>query len=151
MEQKSYKRRIYLIDRPFQFRFILYNVFVAIIVSLIYYAANQYFFWKLASLGRAAGLPTNHVFFEFIGQQTGLMNRVFFITGLATTTLLFIHGIFMSHKIAGPIYRMRQHLLGIAGGKKPSPVRFRKGDYFPELADAFNAQFKPGEDTSKVA
>jgi hypothetical protein len=42
--------------------------------------------------------------------------------------------------VAGPLYRLRKHLSAVARGETHSDVRFRKGDFFPEVADAYNLQ-----------
>ena len=51
---------------------------------------------------------------------------------------MFIICIFFSHKVAGPLYKLNQYLLKIANDEHVDEIRFRKGDYFPELADSFN-------------
>ena len=46
--------------------------------------------------------------------------------------------IFLSHRIAGPLYRLERHLLEVAKGKEPKDSNFRKGDYYQPLAEACN-------------
>ena len=48
---------------------------------------------------------------------------------------VFITGIFQSHKIAGPIYKVRLMLKEIIQGSVPQSIKFRDGDHFPELAE----------------
>lgn len=57
---------------------------------------------------------------------------------LGFTTLVFIIGIFFTHKIAGPIYKMKKHLRMIRDGQTSDDLYFRKGDHFQELAEEFN-------------
>jgi signal transduction histidine kinase len=54
------------------------------------------------------------------------------------TILVFIIGIFFTHRIAGPIYKMKKHLRLIRDGHTTDDLYFRKGDHFQELADEFN-------------
>ncbi len=49
--------------------------------------------------------------------------------------LLFIYGVFLTHKIAGPIYVMRQYCKEIQQGKVPKFRPLRKGDL---LIDFYN-------------
>jgi len=42
--------------------------------------------------------------------------------------LLFIYGVYLTHKIAGPIYVMRQYCKEIQQGKAPQFRQLRKGD-----------------------
>lgn len=56
--------------------------------------------------------------------------------------LVFIVCIFISHKIAGPLYKLRKYLQAIKTDNSLGRLFFRKGDYFPELADDFNEAFE---------
>jgi hypothetical protein len=47
-------------------------------------------------------------------------------------------GVRVSHKMSGPVYRMRQDLAAIREGRVPRPIRLRKGDAFQELAEDIN-------------
>lgn len=55
--------------------------------------------------------------------------------------LLFVvvFSAFLSHKMAGPVYRFEQACKAIAKGDFSQRVRLRKGDQFIELQDEFNA------------
>jgi hypothetical protein len=44
-----------------------------------------------------------------------------------------------SHRFAGPMVRLRESMRRSAAGEHVEPVRFRDGDYWQDLADAFNA------------
>ena len=58
------------------------------------------------------------------------------------TILVFVVSIFISHKIAGPIYKLVKYMKGIRNGENLGQLFFRKGDYFPELAEEFNETFE---------
>jgi hypothetical protein len=45
----------------------------------------------------------------------------------------------LSNRFAGPIGRVRQALRDLADGKPYSPIQLRKGDFWPEIAQEFNA------------
>jgi hypothetical protein len=44
-----------------------------------------------------------------------------------------------SHRFAGPMVRLRDSMRRSAAGEHVEPIRFRDGDYWQDLADAFNA------------
>jgi hypothetical protein len=44
----------------------------------------------------------------------------------------------VSHRFAGPMYRLRNALRDLADGKTIEPVKFREGDYWTNMADEFN-------------
>ena len=53
----------------------------------------------------------------------------------------FIISIFQSHKIAGPLFKVKRFLKSIREGKIPEKVAFRKGDHFQDLASDLNEAF----------
>jgi hypothetical protein len=46
---------------------------------------------------------------------------------------------YLSHKIAGPVYRLRQHMLGVMAGEPPRELTFRAGDQLADVSETFNA------------
>ena len=135
----SYKRKIILINPKFQLRLSAYFVFVSVINIAIFYVCIRYFFQVFVDMGQEIGLPENHVYFMFMEDQMLTMNIVFLVTSLVTIGFLMFFGVFISHKIAGPLYRFCNHLNDISKGEKePSEIRFRDGDFFPEVAESYN-------------
>jgi hypothetical protein len=61
------------------------------------------------------------------------------IVSLLILPLLVYDILRLSNKFAGPLYRLRRELRRLAAGEKVPPIKFRVGDYWPELADEFNA------------
>lgn len=43
-----------------------------------------------------------------------------------------------SHRVVGPLIRLRNEMRNLASGAEVQPIRFRKDDYWHELADEFN-------------
>lgn len=54
------------------------------------------------------------------------------------TAFFFILGIFLSHRIAGPLYRFQKHFRDAAKSKGLHEVRLRPKDEFQDLAAAHN-------------
>src|SRR5688572_9994567 len=50
--------------------------------------------------------------------------------------MLFFIGVFITHRMAGPIYVFRRYLLALSEGRVPQIRRLRKGDEFRELLEA---------------
>ena len=46
--------------------------------------------------------------------------------------------LFVSHKIAGPLFRFKQVVKELASGNFTNQVRLRKGDQLQDFADEFN-------------
>jgi hypothetical protein len=64
-------------------------------------------------------------------------NLITYLVGLQVviTFLVFVIFIFFTHKIAGPLYKLKNHLASIREGNPISPLTFRKGDYFEDVAE----------------
>jgi hypothetical protein len=48
----------------------------------------------------------------------------------------------LSHRFAGPIYALRKAIREVAHGDKPRRLKFRKRDFWRELADDYNAMLE---------
>ena len=95
-------------------------------------------FEEFLTLGKQLGLPKNSQFFKFIGHQKNQFTNIFLTTSLLSSLILIIFGILLSHKIAGPVYRMTEDLKTMIKDKKIKEVHFRRGDFFIELTETFN-------------
>jgi hypothetical protein len=58
----------------------------------------------------------------------------------STTGIACLWGLFYSHKIAGPLYRLNKYFDDAAASGKPleKKVYFRKDDFFQEVPDSIN-------------
>lgn len=130
------RRKKILINRPFQLKMIGYHILVALSTSLIFFAANKVFFWKFAAKGRAIGLPPSHVFFQFLESQDTFLSLIYLGTAIIVSIVLFVTGLYVSHRIAGPIYKTIQMMNNNFQSQDASHFKFRDNDYFPELEQA---------------
>ena len=141
-------RKVLLINPRFQFQFMAWMGGLAILVVLVMQAAHAWFFYNLRAQAAMAGLPADHVFYRFIQDRQLEMSVITGITFFVVLTLVSVIGIVLSHKIAGPMYRLKKHFDEIAETGKPRPFNFREGDYFQEIPEAYNQQFKEQEATA---
>jgi methyl-accepting chemotaxis protein len=68
------------------------------------------------------------------------MNGIFVMAGFINFAVITLGGLLLSHRISGPLYRLKQHMLAIARGDKVERLKFRDGDFFQDLAETFNKQ-----------
>lgn len=135
----NYKRRQYLVNPAFQLRFMFYIAIALFLGLLTLYISNFYYYDLLISEGKEIGLDESHPYFEFIEDQRALLNKVFAAVSLLVFLSLMIFGLFLSHRIAGPIYRIERYLIEVAAGNESlAPVKLRDGDFFPEIAGIVN-------------
>lgn len=98
--------------------------------SLIYPKTIYDLFEKIISLD-----PNSAATFE--QGRIQLLNTLLLIQA-AFIGVVFVTCIFVTHKIAGPIYKARLYLSQVRSGEANYPLSFRKGDHFNELADEIN-------------
>jgi signal transduction histidine kinase len=65
------------------------------------------------------------------------------------TLIAFIACIFMTHRVAGPLFKLQKYLSGIRDGQFSGKLIFRKGDYFHEVAEDINDTFKTIQENYK--
>lgn len=122
-----YKRSTFLINPSFQLKFSLIVCSVIVISTLIYPIIIYDFFQMVSS--RNPDIAKN-----IAGAQRDLILYLALIQ-FVVTFLVFIAFIFFTHKIAGPLYKLKNHLAGIREGNEITPLHFRNGDYFQDVAE----------------
>lgn len=123
----SYKRSVFLINPRFQLKFSLIVCFVILIPTLIYPLIIYDFFDLLAK--NAPEVTT-----KLASAKSDLILYLILIQ-LVITVIVLVVFIFLTHRIAGPLYKLKKHLLNIREGADISPLYFRSGDYFHDVAD----------------
>ncbi len=122
-----YKRSVFLVNPSFQLKFSLIVCSIIIISTLIYPVIILDFF-KLV-VANSPSLPGT-----VIGAKNDLIVYLVIIQ-VVITLLVFILFIFFTHKIAGPLFKLKNHLAQIREGRPISPLTFRDGDYFHDVAE----------------
>lgn len=61
------------------------------------------------------------------------------VASLLLLPLVLYDTLRFSHRFVGPLYRIRKGMRALARGEHVAPLRFRKGDFWHELAEEFNA------------
>ena len=129
----SRKRRRYIIKKTFQVKYtaiILCFIFLTAFISCaaIYFALYPYLSEKLANVYPQGRLVT-------------VLKNAQINASVSTLILLPLaawFGIILSHRIAGPWYRLENILKLMAKGNFATEVKLRKNDELHSLADAIN-------------
>ena len=131
----KHRRRNFLIDKPFQLRFSLYVVTWMMALGLTFPLVINNLVETLIQVLRVSldgpGL-------EQIRQLRDEVNQQLWITMITLTGVIFLISIFVSHRIAGPLYKLKLHLAELGKGNIDQNLKFRKSDYFHSLADDYN-------------
>ncbi|MEZ7893174.1 MAG: HAMP domain-containing protein [Candidatus Wallbacteria bacterium] len=128
--EPKFKRRIFLIKRGLQFRYMGVILTAMFLVSLIVGWTVYFSIWGDISDPTKKSEELVEVFHQ--GNEM-LIYRM-------AVVMLMISGlsVFVSHKIAGPVYRLEESAKTIASGDFSKRIRLRSGDELQDLADAFN-------------
>ncbi len=122
-----YKRSTFLIDPKFQLRFSIVISLMFILGSLVYAFIVYDFISDLGNQYALTRLGVNEAAKSFL---------IFLIPfQFLLTSLVILTSIFLTHKVAGPLYKLKNHLLHIREGDPISPLEFRTGDNFMDVAD----------------
>lgn len=126
------KRRNYFIDKKFQTKYILLTIlmllsysFLFIIIIFAPYILTLHFNYPLAEKVDAARvlLLLHNTIWPWIG-----------------SVILFfgVVSIFVSHKIAGPLFRIKKSLVQVSQGDLSVVIKLRKWDDLKDLAEQLN-------------
>lgn len=150
MGKGTYKRRQYIVDSRFQYslmsKFAIVTAFVVIgslsFLVLVYYKYGdvQVSIVQPIPFGQADSLVDNEVVDTYT--LVDLLWPVLSICLAGTIIFTFFFGVIVSHRMAGPVYRMRQLLEEMAQGDlRRSVTHLRKNDEFKHLfADINNVK-----------
>ncbi|MFN8369365.1 MAG: hypothetical protein U0T83_01935 [Bacteriovoracaceae bacterium] len=126
------KRSIYLVDKAFQMKFAGFVCTFVLLCSIVY-PLTIYELFNSFIANTANTIPAN----VMTETRTKLIISLI-VYQCGFTAIVFIVSIFQSHKIAGPLYKLKKYFLLLKSGEKVNELHFRKGDNFKELADLFN-------------
>jgi nitrogen fixation/metabolism regulation signal transduction histidine kinase len=144
MSLESNQRRIIVVDPKLQFRFLILPLIVTITTAACLLAL---FVVQAQSLK------------GFASDDAGLVKeigRVQIMAAVVVTAVLLFHvgmivwlGLHASHKLAGPVYKLKKTMADVAAGNDSARIHLRDGDQLGELAEAFNEMMDALEDRKK--
>jgi len=133
------RRRTYLINPRFQWRFIGFMATVSLLAISLLFVSNILFFRNMEHEALSVGLTRDNPYFDFLQEQKSALSLLYFTVSGVVFVVMMGLGILYSHRIAGPLYHLDRKMRRIADGEEPSPLQFRRRDQFVELAESFNA------------
>jgi methyl-accepting chemotaxis protein len=134
--EKPYKRRIYFIERSFQARFILKFCLLVVLAGILTIGVLYFLAMRSTTVSIAHSRVVVRTTADFILPllvQTVVIVSV--LVGLATILVT----LFVSHKIAGPLYRFKMVMQALSSGDFSTDFRIRHLDQLQDIAVAFNA------------
>lgn len=134
----KFRRRKYLINPDFQLKLLVFFTGLAVVSVLVFYQAMSSAFNNLTTQAMELSFPPDHVFYQLIAQQRYVINLTFLTTSIFVFLFLVIGGLFLSHQVAGPLYRLHKHMEKVIQGGPINEVWPRKKDFFQDLFVQYN-------------
>lgn len=129
------KRKSLLIDKEFQINIIIHSLFLTTLCLLVFFALDFFIFNKLNSLV-ATYINDSELQKQMLAEKLSQIRlKSFIILSLSTLTITSVSLLYISHRVAGPIYRTKLWLKTV---DKSEALKFRKGDFFSDLATELN-------------
>lgn len=135
MEQTPFKRRKHLVKKDFQIRFIV--KFCLIVFAGVLISTALLFIFSQDSL------TSSFDHSRLVIRKTGfaILPAVIYtnliMLGIVSVITIFVT-LYISHKIAGPMFRFEKEIQKIAQGDLTNRITLRKKDQVREMADCLN-------------
>lgn len=141
MTQAVNRRRKGLVSRRFQvglaWRFL--------IVFLVLFSCGMAMIFVPSLVGVATGVHLEEL--EGSAAELLILHRRIWPAALFVAVGMFLYTLWLSHRIAGPVYRINTVLRQLLDGNPPPGVGLRKGDFFHETAALLDELVRRGEES----
>ena len=135
MSQPKYQRRNFYIEKEFQRAFIIRFCLLMALGSLL----TMVLVYWLARHSTTVAISNGHVAVHSAADYLlPLMGQTVLIQLMVTSFATIGMTMMISHKIGGPLYRLKVMLGGLGNGDLTTPMRLRQGDQLKSIANIYN-------------
>jgi hypothetical protein len=135
---KHRKLKNYLILPKFQLTLILVNLIImTFCYAMVFYQVYSSFD-QLYEIGMRMRIPTSSAFFSLLRNQEIAIQQKLIIAGIISYIFSFILTIIISHRLSGPIYRLREYFKDMSQHGYKTRLSFRDGDFYSDLPEEIN-------------
>mgnify|MGYP001618780231 CR=1 FL=1 len=137
MAKKDYKRTQYLVNKPLQLAYsgqlVLHATLITLIFGLALWYLNREYLELFYRIVGEDALPKAYI--QSI--ENSFLVKII-VAAVAMAVLLLFVGIYTSHRIAGPLFRLTKFINLVGLENELQTVQIRKKDQLKEMASAFN-------------
>lgn len=131
--KKSNMRREYYIYREIQFKYIRLTLLLMLLVCIIMgYTVSE------TSLGVLTETLSKVYPAEDIKEVYGILNSTLILRLLLMIPVVIVATMYVSHRVAGPVYRLEKELIQIGEGDLSRRLVLRKNDDLKKMAEEMN-------------
>lgn len=135
-------RKKYLIEPQFQIRFLNFITLGIVLNLFLYVISNLVVFYRLTTFAEGArGMITDDTM-TLIENLSRDQLIILLLSSLLITFFSYGVGLVMTHRAAGPLFRINKHLDEFNTTKKFTKISLREKDFFKETADKINLAFE---------
>lgn len=127
------QRRRYITHKKFQFRMMGMLLLLVLLATLVTTVVNHYFLLSSIvdfTMEHGRGPTGMDLLIASIRPLVIILPIVFIILAIIV--------IFISHRIAGPLYRLKMYMEKVENGDYSVKLNFRENDAIHDIADSFN-------------
>ena len=148
-----YRRSIFLINKGFQIRFALYVCTWLFALSFIYpLIVFNLFDYFIAYAAKDPNGPA----IEQLNRTRDEILVLLMALQVVFVGVTFLISIFMSHRIAGPLFKLKKFFAMAGQGNIKDVLAFREKDHFQDIATDYNAMMQGirgiiGQNTEEIS
>jgi hypothetical protein len=131
-------RKTYFVNTRLQLTLIVGANVLALISALLLVTLMIYGDTHIQNYATGLNLSPNHPALKYIAEREQNFDRICIAIMCVQFVLFNATALALSHRLAGPLFRLQRHMNEVGTGGEPVAVHFRKGDLYQELAEACN-------------
>lgn len=144
MPKKKYKRKKYIVDPEFQYGVIRRITILALLIVLMSFTFLSIVHYRFGDVKVEVSQPdpfSKSGIFTSSDKPKTLVQLLWPVMAVClggTLIVNFIFGMIMSHRMAGPVYRIKKKINKMAEGDFRGELKLREKDDFQSLAERIN-------------
>ncbi len=135
---RNRKLNNYIIFPKFQLTLVVINLLIMTVCFILVFYQVYDSFHEINQLGVRLQLSSDSAFFKVMDYHK---DKIIFRLGVSAAVCYifsFILTVIISHKVSGPLFRLKKYFLDLQQNGYKEKLSFREGDYYGELPDIIN-------------
>lgn len=142
--KKQKIRTQYLIAPKIQITMIAIPIVTHLVCFIVALVFLSIYYQDILNVFKEVGINQDHPIYQYMSLQKTKVVYIFALTLLVGFLINTIILTWVTHKIVGPIYRLKKSMEGLLKNEEIRPVKLRKGDFFVEEAELLEEIRKRG-------
>ena len=126
----AYKRKQYLVDRPYQLKFVSRVLMGVLLIAVLSGLVSSAIIWR--------NMYQPEMSHEHIVTALLAVTMTLLVELLVSIPIVFVLGIQQSHRVVGPVARLKRMIEAIGDGDFSQRITLRHGDTLEDLAKSIN-------------